>query len=186
MGREARVRFAMRVCHGHRELMRKVVEYVLSVKFATVGPMDVGDMEREAAVTDCLEFNVYYYVGSRRMAFTLLRERRPTSENVRYYPPAPFADGDMTCGDDEPVAVPLGDLAARVDRDTADMTVFDAAVRSERRLDVPWVSGAVLAAEKTAGFWHDAREEFVRKTWAPDRHTDWCLSHDERCDIGLA
>lgn len=34
-----------------------------------------------------------------------------------------------------------------------------------------------------ADFWDRSREEFVRKTWSPDRVLDWCLPHDERRDI---
>jgi len=37
-----------------------------------------------------------------------------------------------------------------------------------------------LIAEKTAGFWYHAKEEFIQKAWAPGRHIDWCLSTDEK------
>ena len=40
-----------------------------------------------------------------------------------------------------------------------------------------------LIAEKTAGFWYHAKEEFIQRAWAPGRHIDWCLSTDEKEDL---
>ena len=174
MDKEERMRFAMRACHDHRGLMRKVTECVLSAKIAPPGRLE--RTQHEAVLIE-LKFNVWYYVGDQRMAFTLIRDNKC----VAYFPPRPY-NGHIA-GSPFYTEVPLQQLATRVHEDTADMTVFDSVVRTESRLDVAWSSA--LAAEKTAGFWHDAREEFIEKTWAPDRHADWCLAHDERRDLGF-
>jgi len=38
-------------------------------------------------------------------------------------------------------------------------------------------------AEKISEFWHIAKEELIQKSWAPERHIDWCLSTDEKEDL---
>lgn len=39
---------------------------------------------------------------------------------------------------------------------------------------------------RRALFWDESREEFVRKTWAPSRHVDWCLDIDERRTLAVS
>lgn len=122
----------------------------------------------------------YRDVEDRGMVFTLKRD----PVGVTYYPPVP---GNVPGGLPGGFAETLDpkDVAARINRDTADMAVFDQAIRTKECYDVFCKSNAETIAAKTAGFWRDSRDEFIAKTWEPARHVDWCLPHDERRDLGL-
>ena len=73
----------------------------------------------------------------------------------------------------------IDDVARRVEQDLPRLTIWgDRDVH--RTLREEWVNVSGTIAAKTAGFWHDSKEEFIAKAWAPDRFVDWCLPHDEQ------
>jgi hypothetical protein len=166
---------AARVIFPHRDAVREAVDYILGLHIPPLPEWP--NHEDGIPLTTEVRVHVYYYVGNVRMTFTLVRTRT----RVAYFPPTPHVDAWAWGGPEE--TVDPADVAARVERDTADMDVFDQWVRLRECIDAVSISYAFGAAEATTGFWSDARHEFVRATWAPERHVDWCMPHDERGDL---
>lgn len=171
---------AARVIYPHGEAIRKVVDYIATLDFRSFSLQD-----REPVLSKVV-VHVYYYVGLTRMIFTVSRSRTNVTAsraNLVYYPPVPHADGAAIWGGPAETLEEVADLSARVEADVYDMDVFDQSVRRTEHTDVMSFANAFEAARATAGFWYDSKEEFIRDTWAPGRHADWCLPHDERSDL---
>ena len=60
---------------------------------------------------------------------------------------------------------------------------YEDGVLVEEHEDVFRRTDASAVAERTAGFWGAAREEFVARTWHPSRVLSWCLALDDLADL---
>lgn len=108
--------------------------------------------------------------------------RPPTEYEPEY---ADYARGGFT----EDVSSDGLDAALR--RATDDLAALALAPADLMHVNVGSVSRTVwhdwafpaTASLRALTFWMDAKEELAARAWAPDRHVDWCLPHDEAAEI---